>query len=310
MNVTCLTEQQDLPAIAMLRAAASVEPRPLAELAANGWDRPLVALGEVTRVPEVTRLVRRAYGNPAPLLIVAQLPAGDLTSLLDTPAPVAVVRQRAERVDLIDAELRRLVGREQVQVLCTEAVETALRTGDLATAGGRPVIWAYQPTRAATPVVWIAPQVLLVSARSDPMDREDLLAGLLAWAAAHTRPAPDAQGVPSSPAAQADADHGLVRALVVAWSVRPDLTVVALPGWLEQRLHLPIRSPEQLQAAIDALDNEDSLDDARRPNSAKLAHLANDWGLRAWIREAGKLEETAQTSIDFRPKSTNNQEVS
>lgn len=298
MKVICLAEQQDLPAIALLRAAASIESLPLAELTANGWDRPLVALGEVTRVPEAARLVRRAYGNPAPFLFVAPLPLGDLTGLLSAPAPVGVVRQRVERVELIDAELRRLVGREHVQVLCTEAIETALRTGDLATAGGRSVVWAYQPTRAATPVVWIAPQVLLVSARSDPLDREDLLAGLLAWAAAHTRPAPHAEGVPSSLAAQADADHGLVRALVVAWSVRPDLTVEALPGWLTQRLHTAAASPKQLQAALTALNDEGALDDARRPNSLKIANLASTWGLRAWVREATRLETKQEGKDD------------
>lgn len=291
LTLICLAEQQELPAIALLRAAARVEARPLADLAANGWDRPLVALGEVARAPAATGLVRRTFANPAPLLIVAQLPVGDLTGLLDAPAPVAVVRQRAERVELVDAELVELVGRKQVQVLCNEAVETALRTGDLATAGGRPVIWAYQPTRAATPVVWIAPQVLLVSARSDPLDREDLLAGLLAWADAHTRPAPEAEGVPSSLAAPTGADPGLVRAVVVAWSVRPDLTLEALPGWLEQRLQVPAASPKQLQAAITALADEGVLDAEQRPLPAQLAQLATTWGLRAWVREAQRLEQ-------------------
>ena len=291
MNVYCLAEQQDLPAVALLRAAASVEPRPLADLAVSGWDRPLVALGEAVRAPEAARLVRRTFGNPAPLLIVAQLPVGDMTTLLDAPAPVAIVRQRAERIELIDAELRQFVGREQLQVLCNEAIETALRVGDLATAGGRPVIWAYQPTRAATPVVWVAPQLLLVSARSDPLDREDLLAGLLAWAVAHTRPAPDAASATTSLAAQSGADPGLVRALVVAWSVHPDLTVDALPGWLKQRLQVTAGPPERLQAAINALAREGALDADGRPHPAPLAHLANAWGLRAWVREAQRLEQ-------------------
>lgn len=290
MNVTCLAEQQDLPAVALLRAAARVEPRPLAELAANGWDQPLVALGEVIRAPEAARLVRRTYGNPAPLLIVAQLSVGDVTSLLDAPAPVAVVRQRAERVELIDAEICRLVGREHVHVLCNEAVETALRTGDLATAGGRPVIWAYQPTRAATPVVWIAPQVLLVSARSDPLDREDLLAGLLAWSVAHTLPSLDVAGATTSLAAELGADPGLVRAVAVAWSVHPTLTVDALPGWLEQRLQVAASPPERLKAAIRVLASEGALNAEGHPDPTRLGELAGQWALRAWVREAKRLE--------------------
>jgi len=198
---------------------------------------------------------------------------------------VAVVRQRADTVELTDDVLRETLGRDNLRVYCTEAIETALRTGTLATASSKPVIWAYQPTRAATPVVWVAAQVLLVSARTDPLDREELLSALLAWAEARTRPGDVGERDGAAEPEAKKADPGLLRALVVAWAVRPDLTRQALPGWLWERLFVQVNIAD-LDAALDALRVEGALDAQYRPQADRLSSLVDEWGLRAWVREA------------------------
>lgn len=289
-EVICLAEQAESPAWAVLRATATVDLRPLADLTAAGWQQPLVISGDRLRDPATAALIARAYRNPAPLLIVPPLPQGDVTQLLGADAPVEIVRQRSEQVVLTDPALRQALGRDELHVLCTEAIETALRTGELAAAGGKPVVWAYQPTRSTTPVVWIGVQLLLASARTDPLDREDLLAALLAWAEAHTRREP---AVARPDTGTGVADPGLLRALVVAWSVRPDLSGDELATWLKQRLAVDPGPPERLAAAVAALAALAALDDAGRPQGEHLAALAADWGLRAWVREARRMEANA-----------------
>lgn len=289
-RVFCLAEQAESPALALLQAAAAVELHPLADLLAAGWERPLLATGDTLRDPSMAALIGRAHRNPAPLLIVPPLPMGDVTALLGAAAPVAIVRQRSEEVTVTDAALRQALGRGELHIFCTEAIETALRAGELASAAGRPVIWAYQPTRASTPVLWIGAQVLLASARTNPVDREDLLAALLKWAEAHTRaePPPALRGE-----GERRADPGLLRALVVAWSVRPDLAGEGLATWLKERLALGPGSPERLRSAVAEMVALGALDDAGRPRPERLTTLAAEWGLRAWVREARRMEANA-----------------
>jgi len=268
-----------------LSAEVTITAYPLADLASHGWERPLILLGDGLGDPNVPMLLKRTYRNPAPLLILPPLPLGDVTSLLDAPAPVAVVRQRADTVELTDDVLRETLGRDNLRVYCTEAIETALRTGTLATASSKPVIWAYQPTRAAMSIVWVAAQVLLVSARTDPLDREELLSALLAWAEARTRTRDVREPHEAAELEARKADPGLMRALVVAWAVRPDLTRQALPGWLWKRLFLQVNAAD-LDAALDALRLEGALDAQYRPQADRLSSLVDEWGLRAWVREA------------------------
>jgi len=284
-EVICLAEQEASPAIGLLRAVATVVGQPVAELLQSGWAQPLIVLGDVLRQAEAARLIKCTYRNSAPLLIMPSLPTGDVTTLLDAPAPVNVVRRQAERVDLADESLRAVLGRDELQILCSEAIETALRTGVLATAEGRPVIWAYQPTRAATSVVWVTPQLLLVSARTDPLDREELLAALLTWAHDHIRTPGPGQAAPSARAEARAADPALVRALVIAWSVQPDLTRQTLAGWLREHLFVKVKSTD-LDMALDALREEGALNEQGRPQAGRIAELADEWRLRAWVREA------------------------
>jgi len=289
-SIFCLTEQQDRPAIRLLSAAATVTAHPLGDLAHHGWERPLILLGDELNGPQARTLLRRTYRNPAPLLVLPPLPPGDVTPLLDAPAPVTVIRQRANTVELADDALRAALGRDSLRVYCAEAIETALKSGVLATAGGRPVIWAYRPTRAATPVIWVAAQLLLVSARTDPLDREELLSALLAWAEACTRTGDDLKQVAGAEPEAKKADPGLLRALVLAWAVRPDLTRQALPGWLRERLFIQV-SEAKLEVALEALRMEGALDAQNRPRAERLSDLVDEWGLRAWVREARRVDQ-------------------
>jgi len=298
-HIYCPTEQKDQPAFARLPEGMDVTARPLAELARDGWERPLILLGDGLDDPGVQALLQRTYRNPAPTLVLPPLPVGDVTALLDAPAPVTVVRQRADTLELTDEALRKALGRDTLHVYCTEAIETPLRTGTLATVGGKPVVWAYRPTRASTPVIWVAAQLLLVSARTDPLDREDLLSALLEWAEARVREGKPglfiSEGGKATEAAeprflQASVDPGVLRALVVAWAVRPDLDRQALPGWLRERLLVPI-TPADLDVALEALRAEGVLDAQGHPRAERLSSLTDEWGLRAWVREARCADE-------------------
>jgi hypothetical protein len=290
IHVLCLAEQQDQAAFKLLPATVTVTARPLGDLVREGWERPLILLGEGLTGPYAPRLLQRAYRNPAPLLVLPPLPVGEVTSMLDAPAPVTIVRQRADGVELTDDALKEAIGRDRLQIHCTEAVETALRTGTLAMAGDRPVIWAYRPTRASTPVVWVAPQLLLVSARSDPLDREDLLAALLAWAEAQTRTDSAREGAEGAKPEATEVEPGILRAVVVAWAVRPDLTQQTLPGWLQTRLSV-VMGDATLDAALAALRREGALDVEDRPQQERLGELVDAWSLRAWVREARRMDE-------------------
>lgn len=281
--IVCVEEQTTTPAIQLLRGTAAVTAQPLAALLTGGWIQPLVLFGDLLSQPDGLALVRRALHSAAPLLILPPLETGDVTSLLDAPAPVAVARQRNEAVTIIDDELAASLGRRSLRILCNECVQTALRAGTLATADGQPVIWAYQSTRAAAPVVWVTAQLLLASARTDALDRADLLAALLEWAARQVRlPArPEAAlAVNAAPTV----DPALLRALVVAWSVQPDLPVEQVAGWLAARLFVAAAQADVAAAAV-ALADLGALDGGQ-PQPQRLAELANEWNLRAWIREA------------------------
>lgn len=281
--IVCVEEQTTTPAIQLLRGTAAVTAQPLAALLTGGWIQPLVLFGDLLSQPDGLALVRRALHSAAPLLILPPLETGDVTSLLDAPAPVAVARQRNEAVTIIDDELAASLGRRSLRILCNECVQTALRAGTLATADGQPVIWAYQPTRAAAPVVWVTAQLLLASARTDALDRADLLAALLEWAARQVRlPArPEAAlAVNAAPTV----DPALLRALVVAWNAQPDLPVEQVAGWLAARLFVAAAQADVAAAAV-ALADLGALDGGQ-PQPQRLAELANEWNLRAWIREA------------------------
>ena len=295
-QVFCLAEQKEQYALGQLPEGTNVITRPLADLVRDGWEHPLVLLGDVLADADAPALLQRTYRNPAPTLILPPLLVGDVTALLDAPAPVMVTRQRANTIELTDDALRQALGRDTLHIYCTEAIETALRTGTLAAAGDKAVIWAYQPTRASTPVIWAAAQLLLISARTNPLDREDLLSALLTWAKTHTR-AEEKPGISVSAGSlgkvgatepqllQASVDPGLLRALVVAWAVRPDLDRQALPQWLRERLFVQV-APADLDAALETLRAQGVLDAQDHPQAERLSSVVNEWELRAWVREA------------------------
>ncbi len=286
VEIFCLTEQQNLPGLALLPEGITATTRSLADLMQQGWDRPLLMLGNSLDNPEIPALFQRAYHNPAPLLILPPLLQGEITSLLQAPAPVVIARRRANTVELTDKDLQTALGRDNLQLYCTEFIKTALHSGALGAANGRPVIWAYRPTQAATPVLWIAAQLLRVSARTDPLDREELLAALLTWAKAQTQTKqPPARATDSAE----EIDPALLRALVVAWSVHPDLTDQALLDWLKTNLFVEFE-PAALQTALEWLRNDQLLDAQNHPQAEPLSNLVNVWGLRAFVREARRLE--------------------
>lgn len=289
-HVVCLAEQQDRQAFRLLPATVALAAYPLDELLRMGWNQPLLLLGDALTGANAVRLLQRAYHNPAPLLVLPPLPTGEATSMLDAPAPVAIVRHRADGIDVIDTDLSEAVGREHLQIHCTEAIETALQTGVLAAAEGKPVIWAYRPTQASTPVVWVAPQLLLVSARTDPLDREDLLAALLAWAENQTRTESAQEAAQGVSLEAMTIEPGLLRAVVVALAIRPDLTRQALKGWLETRLFVSLDDPV-LDAALATLRAQGALDAQSQPRPERLGELVNAWGLRAWVREVQRMEQ-------------------
>jgi hypothetical protein len=268
----------------------NVTPCSLDDLLREGWKNPLILLGDALNEPDTQALIRRTYRNPAPCLVLPPLPLGDVTALLDAPAPVTVIRHRADTLELTDEPLREAIGRDSLRIYCTEAFETALRTGTLATANNKPVIWTYQPTRAATPVAWVAPQLLLVSARTDPLDREALLSALLAWAHAQIQAKDARERVGKATPETKQVDPGLLRALVVAWAVRPDLTHQTLPTWLKGRLFVQTDSAD-LAAGIQALRSAGALDSQDRPQMERLSSLVDELGLRAWVREARQIDE-------------------
>ncbi len=276
--------------MAYLAGEVNVIPCPLDDMLREGWENPLVLLGDALNEPGAQALIRRTYHNLAPCLVLPPLPLGDMTALLDAPAPVTVLRHRADTVELTDDALREAIGRDSLRIYCTEAIETALRTGTLATANGKPVIWTYQPTRAATPVVWVAPQLLLVSARTDPLDREALLSALLAWAETQARSDGVQELLERLEPEAAEVDSGILRAVVVAWAVCSDLTWQALPGWLQTRLSVSV-DDVRLEAVLAALRREGALDAENQLYRERLAELVSAWGLRAWVREARHLEE-------------------
>jgi len=317
-QLICLSEQHNHSAWKWLPEEMTLDARPLATLLSAGWERPLFLLGDALDLPDSARLLRHTYHNPAPLFILPPLPAGDVAPLLDAPAPVTLVRQRADTItitpDLAQFVVAALVASESptteigcaasavttLQVFCTEAIETALHTGTLATAAGKPVIWAYRPTRTATPVVWVAAQLLLISARTAPLDREALWQGLLAWAEANTRSAVEvgrtSSGSPLSPSASHLesashlADPALLRAVVVAYAARPDLTCDALADWLATQLGIQTDAPT-LAATLGALQNEGAVDAENRPQRERLTELVNTWSLRAWVRETRRMDQ-------------------
>lgn len=289
----CLAEQEGEPVFRQLPEGVVLDARPWADLEREGWMRPLLLIGSGLGDPDIASLLRRAYRASAPLLVLPPLLIGDVAPLLGAPAPVVVAHQRAGRVDLVDDVLRDAAAQESLAVYCTEMIETALQTGVLATAEGKPVIWAYRPTRAAMPVVWVAPQVLLASARTDPLDREALLAALFAWAETQMRPDDTGErGEDIGVDAQA-ADPALLRAVVVAWTVRPDLNRQTLADWLVRQLS--VRTDESsLEAALAALRADGALNADDEPQAERLSALVQLWGVRAWVREARRLEESVE----------------
>ena len=71
----------------------------------------------------------------------------------------------------------------------------------------------------------------------------------------------------------------------LVWAIRPDLDRQALPGWLRKRLLVPVTCTD-LDTALEALQVEGVLDAQGHPRTERLSSLTNEWGLRAWVREA------------------------
>jgi hypothetical protein len=289
--VTCLTEQQAQFA-ANRWPQLSVTFRPIAELAQEGWQNSLLVSGNVLAEAEAGELIRRTYGNAAPMLILPPLPPGEIADLLGAPAPVNIINQVADKVMIEDATLKSTLHQDELRIYCTQAIATPLQPGVLATAQRKPVIWAFQPTRQATPVVWVTVQLLLISARSDPVQQQQLFSCLLTWARERSRTtAPDRAASGSGPSAVTPVPFKLLRAVVIALAVRPDLETKNLSGWLASRLVVEI-SNEQREAALRWLQQEGIADDKQRPLPVPLANLVDKWQLHAWLREARKLEDS------------------
>ena len=116
-----------------------------------------------------------------------------------------------------------------------------------------------------------------------------MLTALLAWAEAHTHPESGREQIEGAARRAKQADPGMLRALVVAWAVRPDLTRERLPDWLQT--HLSIATEDAtLDAAIDWLREEKDLDAPPRLRQEQMKTLINAWGLRAWVREVQRLD--------------------
>ena len=293
VTLCCLAEQEGEPVFRRLLEGVVLDVHPLVDLKREGWIRPLLLIGSGLDDPNIVSLLQRTYRASAPLFVLPPLPIGDVAPLLSAPAPVVVAHRRAGRVDLIDAALRDVAGQESVVVYCAEMIETALQTGILATAEGKPVIWAYRPTRAAMPVVWVAPQVLLASARTDPLDREALLVALIAWAEAQMRPGDTGEHDEGISVDIQAADPALLRAVVVAWAVRPDLDRQTLADWLVRQLS--VRTDESsLEAVLATLRADGALNADDEPQAERLSALVQLWGVRAWVREARRLEESVE----------------
>ena len=106
MDIFCLQDQSDQPAIKLLSATAKVSARLMPDLVRQGWPHPLVVLGDALLTQDGRSLVRHAPRAAAPLLILPPLPAGDATVLVEAAAPVTVVRRRADTLEVADDELR------------------------------------------------------------------------------------------------------------------------------------------------------------------------------------------------------------
>ncbi|MBK8988201.1 MAG: hypothetical protein IPM39_19400 [Chloroflexi bacterium] len=283
--VICLAEQQLLFAGNRLPKTAAAF-KPLPDLLREGWTQPLVLVGDKITAADFKALAQRTTQNPAPLLVLPGFPVADVTALLAAPAPVQIIAQPANRVTVKDAGLETAVGKHDLDLYCIEAIETPLEVGVLATSQEKAVIWAYRPTRAATPIILITVQLLLPSARSNPLDREALWFALLEWGLANSRKE-TAVTITTDQESPLEAD--LLRAFVIAFHVRPDLPAQTLPDWLRTRLFVQV-SPEQTDAILRHFQQRHVLDEAGRPLSEQVTQLINQWGLQAWVREARRIE--------------------
>ena len=66
-----------------------------------------------------------------------------------------------------------------------------------------------------------------------------------------------------------------------------------LLGWLWERLFVQV-NPANLDAVLVALRVTGALDAQDRPQRERLSALVDEWGLRAWRREAQRLEEVRE----------------
>ncbi len=286
--VICLLEQATqfgsnrLPGIV-------VKPEPLDQLVPSGWDAPLVVTGDVFNLPSVRLLIQQAYRNPAPLLVFPPFPLVELTEVLVTPAPVSIISHAANELVLEEKELWLKPEQDKLRLYSTAAINTPLQTGVMATAHGKPVIWRYQPTRAATAVVLISVQLMLVTARSDPLDREALSQALLAWAWGQVKPTRQSLELTTEDGMVTKVDPGLLRAIVIGLHLRPDLTAQTLPAWLATRLFVR-SSANDTEAAMAHLQQQQALDSQGQPVARKITHLIDEWQLHAWVREARQNE--------------------
>ena len=73
---------------------------------------------------------------------------------------------------------------------------------------------------------------------------------------------------------------------VTALGVRSDLTSRTLQAWLRDQLSVDADAAHL--AASAALQTQGVLDEQNRPQTEQLASLIDEWGLRAWVREASQ----------------------
>ena len=68
--------------------------------------------------------------------------------------------------------------------------------------------------------------------------------------------------------------------------MRSDLTLRTLQAWLPDQLFVDVDAAHL--ASFAALQTQGALDKQNRPQTEQLASLIDEWGLRAWVREASR----------------------
>lgn len=300
MKARVWKEQVDLFEITILEQLVELAPLSLSDLATDQSIDPIVLVGKALskeRVSSFRQIASNAFKSGTAMLLVPPFGDYDISSYVDTPASIRLVRRgAASDCKIIDPEWLARIG-SLLRIRSDHYIDTALAAGVVCVDGeGKTTLLRFQPKNTTGALFISTLQLLSYTALTDESNRIALLSEVLEWKNVKSDLAIGPEDTASAPQPPTKED---ISAVLLALCVLPSLDhnrlLEVMDHYFNKRL-----SDEALHNVLIYLESEGVLQYSDRQSHFKivvdrLTQAIEDLGLHAYARE---LKELAQSSTE------------